>query len=106
MELAFSVHKEYRGHGIGSMLMKRCIQYCRTHNILKGCMVCLSSNAVIKHLCIKHGIHIHNEQGETLADVELDSPNITTFINEATDRNLAVMDYLGKRIAKPLDLLK
>jgi len=100
MELAFSVLKSHQQQGMGSLLMKRVIQWCRTHGSLKGCMVCLSSNAAIKHLCLKHGIHIHSEHGETLADIELDSPNITTFITEATDSNLAVMDYLGKRMPK------
>jgi len=41
-----------------------------------------------------------SEHGETLADIELDSPNLNTFITEATDSNLAVMDYLGKRMPK------
>lgn len=100
MELAFSVLKEHQGKGMGSLLMKRVIQWCRTHGNLKGCMVCLSSNAAIKHLCLKHGIHIHSEHGETLADIELDHPNITTFITEATDSNMAVIDYLGKRMPK------
>lgn len=106
MELAFSVLKEYQGQGMGNLLFKRVIQWCRTHGHLKGCMVCLSHNAVIKHLCIKYGIHLQSDHGETLASVELDHPNITTFVSEATDSNLAVMDYLGKRIAKPLDILK
>lgn len=106
MELAFSVLKQYQGHGMGSLLMKRVIQWCRTNGKLKGNMVCLSTNQVIKHLCLKHGIHIHNEHGETMADIELDNPNITTYLTEATDSNLAVMDYLGKRFAKPLDMLK
>lgn len=100
MELAFSVLKGYQHQGMGSLLMKRVIQWCRTHGNLKGCMVCLTSNAAIKHLCLKHGIHIHSEHGETMADIELDSPNITTYITEATDSNLAVMDYLGKRLTK------
>jgi GNAT superfamily N-acetyltransferase len=106
MELAFSVLKEYQGQGMGNLLMKRCIQYCRTHNVLKGCMVCLATNAAIKHLCLKHGIHIHSEHGETLADITLDQPNITTYVSEQVDSNLGVMDYLGKRFAKPLALLK
>lgn len=97
MELAFSVFKEYRGQGMGNKLMKRCIQYCRTHGILKGCMVCLSSNAVIKHLCIKNGIKIHTEYGETLANIELDHPDFKTYVSEATDSNLAVIDYIVKR---------
>jgi len=100
MELAFSVLKDYQGQGLGSLLMKRVIQWCRTNCKLKGNMVCLSTNAAIKHLCLKHGIHIHSEHGETMADIELDSPNITTFISEATDSNIATMDYLGKRMPK------
>ena len=100
MELAFSVLKEEQGNGMGNQLMKRCIQWCRTHGFLKGCMVCLSTNSVIKHLCHKYGISIENDHGETLADIELDSPDITTYWTEATDSNLAVMDYWGKRMPK------
>ena len=100
MELAFSVLKGYQGQGMGNHLFKRVIQWCRTHNKLKGCMVCLSHNSVIKHLCLKYGIHLTNDGGETLAEVELDSPNITTYLTEATDSNLAVIDYLGKRMPK------
>ena len=99
MELAFSVFKEYQGQGMGNLLMKRCIQYCRTHGILKGCMVCLANNAVIKHLCIKNNIKIHTECGETLADIELDHPDFKTYVEEATDSNLAVMDYMTKRFS-------
>ena len=101
MELAFSVHKEYQGQGFGNKLMTRCIQYCRTHGILKGCMVCLSSNAVIKHLCLKNGIHIHTDHGETQAELELDSPNVTTYVNEQMDAHMAVFDYVAKRSRLP-----
>jgi GNAT superfamily N-acetyltransferase len=100
MELAFSVLKGYQGQGMGNHLFKRVIQWCRTHNMLKGCMVCLSHNSVIKHLCTKYGIHMKTSQGETLADIELDSPKLDTFVSEATDSNLAVIDYLGKRMPK------
>jgi len=99
MELAFSVLKEYQGQGLGNLLMKRCIQYCRTHGILKGCMVCLTKNAVIKHLCVKNHIKIHSECGETLADIELDHPDFRTYVEEATDSNLAVFDYMSKRFS-------
>ncbi len=105
MELAFSVHKEYRGQGIGDKLMERCISYCRTHNLLEGYMVCLSHNAAIKHMCLKHGIHIHTEYGETTADIHLDAPNLSTFVTEATDSNLAVLDYLSKRTLLPWTLV-
>jgi GNAT superfamily N-acetyltransferase len=100
LELAFSVLKGYQGQGMGSHLMKRVIQWCRTQGKLKGCMVCLSSNAAIRHLCTKHGIHVHSEHGETMAEIELDSPSITTYVAEATDSNLAAIDYMGKRMRK------
>jgi len=100
MELAFSVLKGYQGQGMGTHLMKRAIQWCRTHNFLHGSMVCLSSNSIIKHLCTKHGIHLTSEFGETMADIELDHPSFNTFWTEATDSNLAVMDSWGKRMPK------
>lgn len=101
MELAFSVLSEYQGKGMGNSLMHRCIQWCRTNGILKGCMVCLSHNMVIRHLCIKHGIHFHTEHGETSAEVELDKPGVDTYISEGIDSNLAMIDYLGKRFHLP-----
>ena len=106
MELAFSVLKGYQGQGMGTHLMKRAIQWCRTHNFLHGSMVCLSTNSVIRHLCKKHGIHMENDHGEVLADIQLDHPSLQTYWTEATASNLAVMDYWGKRFAKPLAILK
>lgn len=100
MELAFSVLKENQGQGLGTHLMKRAIQWCRTHGFLEGSMVCLSSNNVIRHLCKKHGIHTESEYGETLADIHLDHPSLNTYVEEATDSNLAVMDYFGKRMPR------
>jgi len=106
MELAFSVLKEYQGQGMGTRLMKRCIQYCRTHSVLKGCMVCLSTNKVIRHLCAKYGITMENELGETLATIELPEADMYTYVEEATSANLAVVDYLSKRITKPLAFIR
>ena len=102
MELAFSVLKDYQGQGMGNRLIKRCIQYCRTHNVLKGCMVCLSTNNRIKHLCSKYGITIENEMGETLATIELPQADVYTYVEEATSANMAVVDYFSKRITRPL----
>ena len=102
MELAFSVLKAYQGHGLGNQLFRRVIQWCRTHNRLKGNMVCLSSNSVVKHLCTKYGIRMKNGGGETIASIELDHPDIITYFTEATDSNLAAMDYMGKRFVRKL----
>lgn len=102
MELAFSVLKEYQGQGMGSALIRRCIQWCRTHGILDGMMVCLSHNTVIKHLCSKHHIKMTTEHGETLAEIHLDPAQPETFIEEALDRNVAIMDWLSKRTLRPI----
>lgn len=101
MELAFSVLKDYQGKGLGQKLMKRCIQWCRLNGQLKGCMVCLSRNSTIKHMCVKHGIHIHSEGGETLGDIALDEPSVNTYFSEASDANQAVIDYIMKRVRLP-----
>lgn len=100
MELAFSVLPQCQRQGMGSMLMVRVIQWCRTHGHLNGCMVCLSTNTAIRHLCQKHGINIRSQQGETMADIHFDSPNITTYLQETTAANLAMADYVGKRMAR------
>lgn len=105
MELAFSVLKEHQGKGMGNLLMDRVIQYCRTHNILKGEMICLSSNSVMKHLCSKHGIIMHSEYGETTADIELPSANAMTYWSEGISSNLGFIDYMSKRTMYPWKIL-
>jgi GNAT superfamily N-acetyltransferase len=105
MELAFSVLKKYQGRGYGNLLMKRCIQYCRTHGILKGCMVCLSTNAAIRHLCKKYKISVENDHGESLADIELPPAGFDTYIRETIDNNLSALDYITKRANKNALLL-
>jgi GNAT superfamily N-acetyltransferase len=97
MELAFSVLKEYRGMGMGDALMARCIQYCRTHNVLKGKMICLSHNTPIKKLCAKHGITMYSEHGETEGEITLPSPDLTAYLNEQIAAQSAILDFVIKR---------
>lgn len=99
MELAFSVWKQHQGQGMGNALMKRCIRYCRTHNVLKGCMICLSHNATIQHLCRKYGIKLQNDHGEILASIELDHPDMLTYVTEQVDSNMAAANYIAKRFS-------
>jgi GNAT superfamily N-acetyltransferase len=98
MELAFSVLDQYQGQGMGNLLMDRSIQYCRVKGLLLGNMVCLPHNAAIRHLCKKHDIQLHTEDGETLALVHLPCADYTTFVNEYADRNLGVVDYWALRL--------
>jgi GNAT superfamily N-acetyltransferase len=98
MELAFSVLKKHQGRGFGNLLMKRCIQYCRTHDQLNGNMICLSSNSVIRHLCKKYDISIENDHGESLANIQLLPAGIDTYISETIDNNMSALDYITKRV--------
>jgi GNAT superfamily N-acetyltransferase len=105
MELAFSVLKDYQGQGMGNALIKRSIQWCRTHGIYQGTMICLSTNSVIKHLCSKYDIVMKNELGETLASIKLPYANALTYANELSDSNFAVVDYFKKRFTRPFAML-
>jgi RimJ/RimL family protein N-acetyltransferase len=102
MELAFSVLEGYQGQGVGTQLMKRCIEHCRNRGVTKGYMVCLSHNQKIKHLCAKNGIKMRTEYGETVADIELEPGNAVSVMHEAYVSQLAAFEHfsnMGKQIA-------
>lgn len=101
MELAFSVSTEHRNQGIGNALMDRIVQYCRTHNMLKGHMVCLSTNSAIKKMCRKHGITMENDHGETTGHIELNIATPKTFFDEQVSAHAAILDYVIKRTFIP-----
>ena len=104
-ELAFSVSKECQGQGMGQSLMRRAIQYCRTHEILTGHMVCLQTNAAMKKLCSRNNVHVETECGESTGVIELDKANALTYFEEAASANLGVFDYLSKRTMRPWSIL-
>lgn len=99
MELAFSVLKECQGNGMGDLLMKRCIRYCRTHNIYRGHMVCLSRNAAIRKLCSKNRLTVVTDGTDAETAIELPLPSIKTFFKELLAINLSLLNYIGKRYA-------
>lgn len=101
MELALSVLKPYQGMGLGTTILERCIQWCRTRGLLKGCMVCLTHNRAIQHLCRKLGIELHHEQGEVLADIDLTPPLPSTYISEQIDSTMAILGYISNRARLP-----
>jgi GNAT superfamily N-acetyltransferase len=94
-ELAFSVLKEYQNQGMGSSLMGRTIEWCQNRNIKGGCMVCLSSNVAIKKLASRHGVLV-NDQGETLANIQIPEATPASVMHEVVESNMAKFDHLGK----------
>jgi len=95
VELAFSVLKEYQEQGMGSVLMKRCIEWCQNRSIKDGCMVCLGTNTAIKKLAKKHGILVE-EHGEVLADIKIPELSTASVLSEIANDNIAGFDHLGK----------
>jgi len=95
MELAFSVLKEYQQQGMGSSLMKRCIEWCQNRNIHVGAMTCLSANTAIRKLASKHGVLV-NDHGEVLATISIPDANAVSVMSEVVDSNMASFDHLGK----------
>jgi len=95
VELAFSVLKKYQGQGMGSSLMRRCIEWCQNRGIKTGCMVCLAKNIAVRSMAKKHGILIE-DHGETLADITIPNPSPSSVMSEVIESNLANFDHLGK----------
>jgi GNAT superfamily N-acetyltransferase len=95
VELAFSVLKDYQGQGMGSALMKRCIEWCQNRSIKGGCMVCLSHNKAVRAMAKKHGILV-DDHGETLADIKIPDPSPVSIMSEVVESNIARFDHLGK----------
>jgi GNAT superfamily N-acetyltransferase len=94
-ELAFSVLGEYRRQGMGSSLMKRCIEWCQNRGIAGGAMVCLSTNIAIKKLAGKHGVLVNNG-GETMANITIPNPTPISIMHEVVDSNISRLDHASK----------
>ena len=95
-ELAFSVFKEYQGQGMGDALMKRAIEYCQTHGIKHGCMVCLSTNSKIKGLARKNGVLVSTDGTDSHGEIEIPDPTPVSYWKEYVDDSLGKLDHLGK----------
>jgi GNAT superfamily N-acetyltransferase len=95
VELAFSVLKQCQGQGMGSALMKRCIEWCQNRGIKGGCMVCLSHNKAVRAMAKRHGVLV-DDHGETMADLKIPELSPVSVLNEVVESNLARFDHLGK----------
>jgi GNAT superfamily N-acetyltransferase len=95
VELAFSVLKDHQGQGMGSALMKRCIEWCQNRGIETGCMVCLSRNVAIKHIAKKHGVLVE-EAGDAEATLTIPKLNAGSVMHEIVEDNIAMFDHMGK----------
>lgn len=87
VEFGFIVDQDHRGHGIADRMMTEALLWSRNRGYHSLYMHCLSWNQPIKRLCIKHGMDLHSEYGETETKLELDPPDFSTLTEEVLTRN-------------------
>ena len=87
VEFGFIVDEAHRGHGIADRMMSGALIWSRNRGYHSLHMHCLSWNQPIKKLCVKHGMELHSEYGETETKLELDPPDITSITQEVMQRN-------------------
>lgn len=87
VEFGFIVDSEHRGNGIADRMMKEAIVWARNRGYSSLYMHCLPYNTPIKRLCIKNGMELHTEYGETDTKLELDPPDLNSLTEEVATRN-------------------
>lgn len=92
-EVAFTVEKEYQGHGLGNKLMKRVVQYANSRDVHELQMYCIRTNQAILHLAKKYKL-VPQYEGTEISGV-VKTPNILPFIstmNEQFEDNIATFE--------------
>lgn len=82
VEFGVIVDEEYRGQGIGSLLLDEAIVWSRNRGYRELFMHCLGWNKPIQHLCHKHGLETHNMYGDSEVELKLKPANWITINKE------------------------
>jgi GNAT superfamily N-acetyltransferase len=93
-EFGFTVHKDFRNRGFGSILFERAVTWAKAHNIDKVFMHCLSENKAVRSIAKKNEMHVITIQGgEAEADLVLPKDLVAPMTDVMLDR-MAVYDML------------
>jgi RimJ/RimL family protein N-acetyltransferase len=87
VEFGFIVDPLHRGHGIADRLMEEALTWSRNRGFKSVFMHCLARNAPIKHLCIKHGMALETEYGDTETKLPLPPADFSSVTQEVITRN-------------------
>jgi len=82
VEFGVIVDEDYRGQGIGSLLLEEAIIWVRNRGYQELYMHCLGWNKPIQHLCHKHGLETRNMMGDSEVELELRPANWITINKE------------------------
>ena len=90
VEFGVMVATGRRRQGIADVMLREAILWARNRGFHSLYMHCLSYNDAIRHLCIKHGLRVKNESGESDVKVPLPAPTALTIGQEIanTTRNM------------------
>jgi RimJ/RimL family protein N-acetyltransferase len=103
VEFGVIVDADHRGNGIADRMMREAIVWARNRGYHSLYLHCLSWNQPIKHLCIKHGMQLHSEYGETETKMPLPPPDLHTYTEEMLTRNKNVYRMMLQRMVPFLD---
>jgi GNAT superfamily N-acetyltransferase len=87
VEFGLMVSREYRGRGIGGIMLEEALLWARNRGYKELFMHCLTWNQPIKHLCDKHGLKSRSMFGESEVQVEIPQSSWTSIIKEVNIRN-------------------
>jgi RimJ/RimL family protein N-acetyltransferase len=87
VEFGFIVDELHRGRGIADRMMTEALLWARNRGYNSLYMHCLSWNQPIKRLCLKHGMELRSEYGETETKLDLQPADLTTLTEEMITRN-------------------
>lgn len=82
VEFGVIVSEDYRGQGVGSILLEEAIVWSRNRGYQELFMHCLGWNKPIQHLCHKHGLETHNMYGDSEVELKLKPANWITINKE------------------------
>ncbi|MGP0061130.1 MAG: N-acetyltransferase family protein [Beijerinckiaceae bacterium] len=103
-EAAFSVEKDLRHKGVGSMLMERVIRGARNRGLRKVVITCLPQNFAMQSLARKFGAELSFERDEVAGQFDVRIPTVQSIFDEIVDDSLgfatAILD-LQNRILHP-----
>jgi len=103
-EAAFSVERDWRHKGVGSILMDRVIRAACNRGLRKVVITCLPQNFAMQSLAKKFGAQLSFERDEVSGQFAVHLPTMQSILDEIVDDSLgfatAVLD-LQKRILHP-----
>ncbi|MCA0424313.1 MAG: GNAT family N-acetyltransferase [Proteobacteria bacterium] len=105
-EVAFSVEKDCRGHGIGTRLFEKIIRAARNRSYVKLYMSCLATNLPMQALARRFTAEILFDRGGTVGIIQPEHRTAQTMADESSDDAdayvLASLDLPGHSMSDPL----